>query len=73
MCFYQGVDKKWADGVETSATVNLLANGKRSETVKLHKGDDWKHTFKDLPKLDETGKEIAYTVREGIASPSTRE
>ena len=46
-------------------TVNLLANGKLKESIKLNKGNNWKHTFKDLPKYDETtGVEIIYSISE---------
>ena len=30
----------------------------------MNEGNSWKHTFKDLPKYDENGKEITYTVNE---------
>ena len=59
------VIKKWLGPVVSEITVNLLANGKLKESVKLNEGNNWKHTFKDLPKYDETtGKEIIYSVSE---------
>ena len=57
------VIKKWVGASVSEITVNLLANGKLKESVKLNKGNNWKHTFKDLPKYDETtGVEIIYSI-----------
>ena len=59
------VIKKWVGASVSEITVNLLANGKLKESVKLNKGNNWKHTFKDLPKYDETtGVEIIYSISE---------
>ncbi|WP_455087856.1 Cna B-type domain-containing protein, partial [Parvimonas micra] len=44
--------------------VQLLANGKEVQTAKLNEANSWKHTFKDLPKYDDNGKEITYIVKE---------
>ncbi|MDO5048251.1 MAG: Cna B-type domain-containing protein [Actinomycetaceae bacterium] len=46
-----------------SITINLLANGKEIQEVKVTAKDDWKWTFTDLPKF-ENGKEITYTITE---------
>ena len=51
-----------------SVTVQLTANGSTSyngnelEKVVLDDENDWKHLFEDLPKYDEDGKEIVYSV-----------
>ena len=59
------VIKKWVGASVSEITVNLLANGKLKESIKLNKGNNWKHTFKDLPKYDETtGVEIIYSISE---------
>ena len=58
------VEKKWIGKVLKEIEVQLLANGKEIQNVKLNEGNSWKHTFKDLPKYDENGKEITYTVNE---------
>ena len=58
------VEKKWIGKVLKEIEVQLLANGKEIQNVKLNEGNSWKHTFKDLPKYDENGKEITYTVKE---------
>lgn len=59
------VTKKWVGKEAPSATIKLLADGKEKDSVTLTKNDDWTHTFKDLPKYDETdGHEIDYTLDE---------
>lgn len=65
------VEKRWADGNDnhrgTTVEVQLLADGVVCENgqVTLGKDNNWKHTFKDLPKYKEDGKtEIQYTVKE---------
>ncbi|WP_216642478.1 Cna B-type domain-containing protein [Parvimonas micra] len=58
------VEKKWIGKVLKEIEVQLLANGKEIQNVKLNEGNSWKHTFKDLPKYDDNGKEITYTVNE---------
>lgn len=67
------VEKKWDDNDDEkkirpeSITVNLIANynGKeyKVDSVVLNKDNDWKHTFKDLPTVND-GKTITYTVKE---------
>ena len=77
------VTKKWddnanQDGVRPDITLNLLADG---ETVKTWtvtgKGttnDEVSFTFPDLPKYNDEGKEIEYTVTEEMAGvPYTSE
>ena len=58
------VEKKWIGKVLKEIEVQLLANGKEIQNVKLNEGNSWKHTFKDLPVYDDNGKEITYTVKE---------
>lgn len=59
------VAKQWEGGTEASVKVNLMANGKVKDTVTLTEANEWKHTFADLPKLDEETKEaIQYIVFE---------
>lgn len=50
-----------------SITVNLLANGTKKESKTVTAGDNWKYSFKDLPKY-ENGKEITYTVTENAVT-----
>ncbi|MGN4626210.1 Cna B-type domain-containing protein, partial [Bacillus cereus group sp. MYBK228-1] len=49
-----------------SITVKLLQNGTEFQTkeVKADKDGNWSFDFKDLPKYDEKGNEIKYTVNE---------
>ena len=59
------VVKKWIGKELDSVTINLYANGKKIDEVKLSKSNGWKHTFENLPKYDlKTGKEIKYTIDE---------
>ena len=58
------VEKKWLGKALKEVEVKLLANGKEVQTVKLNEANSWKHTFKNLPKYDENGKEIVYTIKE---------
>ncbi len=50
-----------------SITVNLLADGDKVDSKKVTADDDWKFTFKDLPKY-KNGKEITYTISEDKVS-----
>ena len=55
------------DGARPSEiTVNLLANGNpiQNKNVKADQTGKWTYSFKDLPKYDNNGKEITYTVTE---------
>ena len=58
------VEKKWLGKAVNEIEVKLLANGKEVQTAKLNEANSWKHTFKDLSKYDDNGKEITYTVKE---------
>lgn len=57
------VKKRWNGKAESSATINLLSNGKKINQVELNEVNNWKHTFSNLPK-NEGGQEIVYTVTE---------
>ncbi len=69
------VDKKWvaADGTTTvdapkdaSVRVQVLANGQpvKGQVATIMAKHNWTFTFKDLPKQDENGKDITYTLQE---------
>ena len=63
------VEKTWKDDNDVnsrplSITVNLLANGIEVKDMAVTKDTDWKYTFKDLPKYDDQGKLIVYTITE---------
>ena len=64
------VEKIWADSDNAAGTrpeeieVTLYAGDKAIETVKLNAKNEWKHTFTDLPAVDENDKKIEYTVKE---------
>ena len=64
------VEKIWADSDNAAGTrpeeieVTLYAGNKAVETVKLNAKNEWKHTFTDLPAVDENDKKIEYTVKE---------
>ncbi|RFA32774.1 hypothetical protein CAI16_17080 [Virgibacillus dokdonensis] len=55
-----------ADDRPESITVKLFANDeeKPSREVAVTAENNWKYSFTDLPKYDENGKEITYTVKE---------
>lgn len=46
-----------------SITVNLLQNGKQFTSTTTNASNEWEYSFR-VPRLDETGKEYAYTVSE---------
>ncbi|MEI3611270.1 Cna B-type domain-containing protein [Pseudogracilibacillus sp. SO30301A] len=61
------------DGVRpTSITVNLLADGKEVDSVKVTAENNWKYSFTDLPKYN-AGEEIVYTVTENSVEEYTTE
>ena len=63
------VTKRWEDTAEqqdrrpSEVTVVLKGND-TTETYNLKEGENWEHTFTNLPKYDEAGNEINYTVDE---------
>ena len=64
------VEKVWDDKNDKfgdrpdSVTVVLYANGEKFGRAVLSEENDWSYTFKDLPKNDENGRRIEYTVAE---------
>ncbi|MBQ7775452.1 MAG: Cna B-type domain-containing protein, partial [Lachnospiraceae bacterium] len=68
--------KTWSDNDNQSGnrpetiTVHLLADGVEKHQKVVGDSDNWKWTFKDLPKY-EKGKEITYTITESISADYT--
>ena len=64
------VTKVWNDANDqdgkrpANVTIKLFANNVDTGKSLTVAGDDWKGTFTDLPKYDEKGVEIVYTVKE---------
>ena len=62
------VEKKWLDAGNIDnrvpITVVLKANGTEVNTMTLSESNSWKGEFTDLPKCDEQGKAISYTIDE---------
>lgn len=62
------VEKRWIGGPvdKPEVTIQLAANGNEvtDKILTLNAGNNWKDSFKDLPAFDDTGKTIAYTVKE---------
>ena len=74
------VTKTWNDNNNEAkkrpekVTVRLKANGKdNGKTLELSESNNWKQTFEDLPKKDDDGKEIKYTVTEDAVENYTAE
>ncbi|MEE8831753.1 MAG: Cna B-type domain-containing protein [Leuconostoc gelidum] len=62
-------DQNNQDGKRPDAIkVNLLANGKGVQTKTITANDDWQYQFTDLPKYDNNGKKIIYTITEDKVS-----
>ena len=53
---------EWTGRDRVPVDVTLWANGVRKQTVYLDYQKHWEHTFRDMPKYDENGDEIKYTV-----------
>lgn len=66
------VSKKWIGTAADSVTVNLYADGKKVDSQKLSKDNDWQYTFKNLEKFKD-GNEIKYTVDEENLDGYTKE
>jgi len=58
------VEKKWIGTEGENITVNLLANGEKIKDVVLSSANNWKHTFTDLPTVNDVDEAIIYTVEE---------
>ncbi|SHH60271.1 LPXTG-motif cell wall anchor domain-containing protein [Anaerosphaera aminiphila DSM 21120] len=61
------VTKEWEEGLFQNKplfiAVNLLADGKKIDEVRISEEDNWKYTFENLPKY-KNGELIKYTVEE---------
>ncbi|MGF0039371.1 Cna B-type domain-containing protein [Peptoniphilaceae bacterium SGI.131] len=57
------VTKKWVGRPVDSIMINLYADGKKIDSQKLSKDNNWQYTFKDLDEYKD-GKEITYTIDE---------
>lgn len=59
---------EWNATYYPPTTVNLMANGERKDTVTLRSAEiqqdlsEWRHVFRNLPKYDDNGKEIEYSI-----------
>ncbi len=79
------VEKRWDDNDNSkehrpnSVNVQLTANGqttwndKTLESVVLSDSNNWTHTFTNLPKYDERGALINYSVQESESNPGELE
>lgn len=79
------VEKVWEDDNDVkgnrpeSVTVQLTANGNTNyggqelEKVVLNETNNWKYTFMNLPKYNEFGQEIEYSVKETETNPGDLE
>ncbi len=67
------VTKIWEGKAGNSATVNLLADGARVDTVVLDASNNWQHTFGNLKNFNDRGDAIAYTVTENEINGYTTE
>ena len=59
---------EWNATYYPPTTVNLMANGELKDTVTLRSAEiqqdlsEWRHVFRNLPKYDDNGKEIEYSI-----------
>ena len=53
---------EWTGNDKLPVDVTLWANGVAKQTVSLNYQNYWKHKFTNMPKYDENGDEIKYTV-----------
>lgn len=58
------VEKVWKGQELADVTIDLLADEKNLDSIELSEKNDWEYEFTDLPKEDEDGEEISYTVEE---------
>ena len=49
-------------GKRPESTEITITGGKNTQTVTITNEEEWKHTFENLPKYDENGNEIGYTI-----------
>ena len=55
----------------SSITVNLFADGTKVASQKITEANGWKYEFKDLPKYNQEGTEITYTITEDAVAGYT--
>ena len=60
------VKKVWEGKQLDSVEVVLFADRKERDVVTLSAANQWGHVFENLPKYDENGHEISYTVEEKL-------
>lgn len=59
---------EWNATYYPPTTVNLMANGELKDTVTLRTAEiqqdlsEWRHVFRNIPKYDDDGKEIEYSI-----------
>ncbi len=59
------VKKEFVGGTLTEVIINLLADGKKLQSIKLNAENNWQYEFKNLNKYDETdGHKIFYDIDE---------
>ena len=65
-------DNNDQDGVRPeSITINLMKNGAVLKTVTVTEADNWAWSFNDLPKYENKGTEIVYSITEAAAEGYT--
>ena len=70
------VHKVWDDkGYENKrpqyVTVTLLKNGEAYDTQRITAAGNWEYRWEELPRYDENGNEIKWSIREGAVSGYT--
>ncbi len=64
------VEKVWDDDNDPynyrpdSVTLNLYAGTEKESSIEINSENEWKYTFKDLPKYTDNGREITYSIEE---------
>lgn len=58
------VEKSWIGKATDNVKVSLQSNKIKIEELTLSNDNNWKDSFKNLPKYDKNGKEIEYTIKE---------
>ncbi len=54
----------WANGENEEIRVDLHANGKKIDTVKLSEENNFEYSFVNVPRFDDDGDKIKYTITE---------
>ena len=57
-------DKGYENKRSESVTVSLLKNGETYDTQHLDETNSWKYAWTDLPKYDDNGREISWSIKE---------